>query len=150
MIIDYVERLERYKDVFGDTNEILQFLEKAADLPAGKYACGDIVAMIQEGMTVNRTGGLFEIHRNNIDLQYLVDGKEIMEWAPMEQLTTAVEYDSTKDAMFLSGAGNPVEICPGMFYVMYPEDAHKACCHDEGPTAYKKVVFKIPVKLVKE
>ena len=150
MIIDHVERLERYKDVLGGTKEILQFLEKATDFPVGKYTCGDIVAMIQEGMTKTRTEGLFETHRNYIDLQYLLDGKEIMEWAPMEQLTVAVEYDATKDAMFLSGAGNTVQIFPGMFYVMYPEDAHKACCHEKDSTTYKKVVFKIPVELVKE
>ena len=60
---------------------------------------------------------------------------------PINQVSEDVEHDNT----FYEGTSTAMSIRPGMFYIMFPSDGHKAACHQEFPKHYRKVVVKIPV-----
>ena len=87
----------------------------------------------------------FEVHRKYLDIQIIVDGMEYVEYADIKDLETKVPFDEGKDLELLSGSGSKIRITPDMFYILYPSDGHKPCCHENAPTTYKKVLAKIKI-----
>ena len=87
-----------------------------------------------------------EAHRRYIDLQYCCAGGERLAWAHVQELEPLGEYDPEKDLVLLQGPCTTVSAKPGNFCILFPSDGHKACCHNEFPKHYKKVVVKIPIK----
>lgn len=147
MIIDRLSRMQQYTRAVPELYEAVKFAErvKAENLPAGKYKVGRDFAFVQEGMTRSFEEGDFETHINYLDVQILLSGAEMMEYADKQDLIQKTPYDKENDIQWLNGAGNRIQIKPGMFYLVYPMDGHKPCCHETIPTPYKKVVVKIKV-----
>jgi beta-galactosidase beta subunit len=52
------------------------------------------------------------------------------------------------EATLYKGEGKLIEIDPGMLYIVFPEDAHKPCIHENNTQSleFKKYIFKIPYK----
>ena len=74
-----------------------------------------------------------------------MSGTEYVEYADMKDLTTKVPFVTEKDLELMSGNGCKIKIKPDMFYILYPTDGHKPCCHENAPTSYKKVLAKIKI-----
>ena len=93
---------------------------------------------------------LFELHRSCIDLQYLIEGRETIYWAPAEELAVECEYEEERDIGFLSGeARASFLLSEGCFAVFFPQDAHKPnCIAADVPERVRKLVCKIPVSLL--
>ena len=84
----------------------------------------------------------FEYHRKFIDIQYIVDGVEEMEYADINALPEG-SFNEGSDIGFTNGEGTALILKSGDFAVFFPEDAHKPCI---GEGVVRKVVVKIPVK----
>lgn len=147
MIIDYMNQCKQYTRNVPELYEAIKFAEKVhrQNLPTGRYSVGDHFALVQEGTTQPFSEGKFEVHQKYLDIQFVIDGTEYMEYAPLTELTSDVPYDEQKDVEFLSGKGTTLLIKPGMFYIVYPEDGHKPCVHADFPRKYKKVVVKVRI-----
>lgn len=145
MVVDYVTHYEKYAKVVPNFLEGMQFALSLKDKAAGRYEQGDIYAMVQEGVTEAISDGDFERHEKYIDVQIMVDGEEIMEWEDMSKLEECIPYIEEKDAGFCKGKGQKFHIKKGMFYLVFPHDAHKPCRHAEVPTIYKKIILKIKI-----
>lgn len=146
MIIDRIEEQERYYALHKDMELAFAFLAEAPDLEPGRYELENgLFATVSEGDTRQIDGINLEAHRNYIDLQYCIAGGERMAWAHVQELNL-VEEDKEHDNYFYAGKSTAMSIRPGMFYVMFPSDGHKAGCHQEFPKHYHKVVVKIPVE----
>ncbi len=145
MIIDYIEHYEKYAKVVPNFLEGMQFALNLQDKPAGRYEQGDIYAMVQEGVTEAIADGNFERHEKYIDVQIMLEGEEIIEWEDTNNLEECIPYMEDKDAGFCRGSGQKIHIKKGMFYLMFPHDAHKPCKHEKVPTIYKKIVLKLQV-----
>lgn len=103
-------------------------------------------AMIQEGKTRHLGEGEFESHKKYIDIQCMLKGEELMEYANINDLTEAVPYNENSDAMFWKGMGSVLNIPAGTLYIAFPEDGHKPCCHQIRQNHYKKMVIKIKIE----
>ena len=146
MIIDRIEEQERYYALRQDMELAFAFLAEAPDLEPGRYELENgLFATVSEGDTRQLDTVNLEAHRNYIDLQYCIAGGERMAWAHVQELNL-VEEDKEHDNYFYAGKSTAMSIRPGMFYIMFPSDGHKAACHQEFPKHYRKVVVKIPVK----
>lgn len=145
MIIGYLNDWKTYERLLPMLEEIRKIALESGDKPAGRYETEWGFYMIQEGETYPAEEGVFESHKKYLDVQCLVDGFECMEWQDIRKLRTSEAYSEEKDVQFMHGSGNMSEICPGMFYVMFPEDGHKACCHVREAVTYRKVVAKIKI-----
>ena len=146
MIIDRIEEQERYYALHPYMELAFAFLAEAPDLEPGRYELENgLFATVSEGDTRQLDTVNLEAHRNYIDLQYCIAGGERMAWAHVQELNL-VEQDPEHDNYFYTGKSTSVSIRPGMFYIMFPSDGHKAGCHHEFPKHYRKVVVKIPVK----
>lgn len=91
----------------------------------------------------------FETHRRFVDLQYIVEGYEIMEWIPRRDLAEDGAYDVEKDVVFYRPAPPSVrlEAGPGFFAIFTPLDAHRGAIELPGRSPnVLKLVVKIPVR----
>ncbi len=87
MIIDKTSNLELYKSLIPHLDVILNFAWTAAEKPVGTYPYPGGRIMIQEGETRALEGAEFESHKNFLDLQWILEGKEMMEYANIHDLT---------------------------------------------------------------
>ena len=147
MILDRIERFQQYSRSIPEIYEVMKFAEKVKkeNIPVGKYTIQNGFILVQEGTTRQYDDADFEVHREYIDIQILICGTEYMEYADMTDLKSKVAFDSQKDLELMSGSGCKIEIKPDMFYILYPTDGHKPCCHENVPTSYKKVLAKIKI-----
>lgn len=147
MIVDRIERFQQYSRSVPEIYEVMKFAEKVRqeNIPVGKYPIQNGFILVQEGTTRRYEEADFEVHRKYLDIQILVSGMEYVEYADIKDLETKVPFDEEKDLELMDGAGCKIQIKPDMFYILYPSDGHKPCCHEETPTNYKKVLAKIKI-----
>lgn len=119
-------------------------LEKMAP---GKYPIdGDnVFATITEDPTKDFDKTNWESHRNYIDLQYVISGKEKIGVCPVSKATVTKEYDEKKDAANYSAEGNIYVAKPGTFFLFFPSDAHRPGITTADNRVDKKLVIKIKV-----
>ena len=129
MIMDRLERFRCYQRSVPELWDAVRFAERVQkeQLPPGKYPVGKGFAFVQEGNTRSFEEADFEVHRNYLDVQILLNGSEMWEYADRADLAVKTPYE------------------PGMFYLVYPDDGHKPCCHEKEQTSYRKVVVKIKI-----
>jgi biofilm protein TabA len=115
----------------------------------GKYAVDGekIYYTIQRYTTKPLNEGKLEAHRKYIDIQFLLAGVELLGYAPLKGLTAAQEYNSQKDIAFFNTPKEitKVKLEPGLFCILFPDDAHLPCRQLAGPTDVRKVVIKIKI-----
>lgn len=103
---------------------------------------------MQRYRTRPAAGLQLEAHRRYIDVQYLVEGREVIHWAPLATLTdVTLPYDAAKDAAFFAGTGGevPLRLAAGQFAILFPDDAHAPCCAWDAPEDVLKVVVKVAI-----
>ena len=147
MILDKIENFRYHQRCIPEIWDAVRFIEKVKreNLPAGRYPVGKGFAFVQEGKTRAFDEADFEVHKDYFDMQVLLEGEEMWEYADVSTLQEKIPYDSSADIQWLTGTGQKIAMKPGMFYIVYPTDAHKPCCHEKQPAAYRKVVVKIRI-----
>lgn len=147
MIVDRIEYAGQYAKQLVHLKDALDFIRENPDLGEGKHTFPGGWLMKQTGVTKALNDGPYEAHRSYIDVQILAEGREIILWNRLENMTALSPYNTDTDKQALSGAGSILELVPGMFCVLFPEDAHAACRHLEGdsPANYVKYVVKLKI-----
>jgi biofilm protein TabA len=140
MILDRIDNAQLYLGLhagFARAFEILtdKTLSQKQD---GKYAVDGekIYYTIQRYTTKPLSEGKLEAHRKYIDIQFLLAGVEILGYAPLKGLTTAEVYDPQKDIAFFNTPKEitKVKLEPGLFCILFPDDAHLPCRQLADPT----------------
>ncbi len=128
-----------------------------ANTPDGKTLLlgDDLFAIVMSYDTRDCASALLESHRKYIDIQAALSEAEGIDWIPRDGLETKTPYDADKDAMFhhrpAGTAPAHLEMKPGRFVILYPEDAHMCQLIVDGAVrSIKKVVVKVRLDLVKE
>lgn len=143
MIAAYFKDRKYYDSLIPQLKEIQKIVKESGTMSCGRYETDWGFYLIQEGNTYPAGDGVFESHKRYLDVQCLAEGREWLEWQDIDRLELKEAYSDEKDVQFMLGNGNFTEIYPDMFYVMFPEDGHKACCHKTESVRYRKVVAKI-------
>lgn len=147
MIVESLEKLGLYAPHIPHLADGLACLAAHRDDPApARYEFSGGYMMLQEGSTRPVDDGDYEAHRAYLDVQVSLSGGETVIWADIDTLTPTVPYDSAKDKIMLAGPGVPVRIDPGMCYVCWPHDAHKACRCLAEPGPFRKAVIKLAIE----
>jgi len=148
MIIDVLRNGRIYAELGPRLVAALDYLRRDfSGVAAGRHEIdgGNVYALVQEYQT-KPPHGRWEAHRKYIDVQFVVSGAERMGWAHLRDLRVSEKYDESKDALFLQGEGNLLEMRAGMFAIFWPEDAHMPGLAIGEPGPVKKVVVKVLVK----
>lgn len=151
MIFDLAANLDFYKDlgISGRYAKAVEFLKKT-DLEAletGKYEIDgkDVYANVVEYTTIPWDEAKFEAHHHYTDIQYVINGSEVMTYAPAGELKESVPYNDVKDVVFYDNAnpGLQVVVKAGEFMIFNPWDGHKPKAANGNPAPIKKIIVKI-------
>ena len=135
-------------------------IEKALDylrhtdlihLDCGRYPIDgeNMFALVQDPVTQSWEKGEPEFHAKYIDVQYLIEGEEMIGYLPAHQtLTPSVNQLEDNDIAFVSPQEKETRLIltPGMFAVFYPGELHRPCRSVTTDRRIKKVVVKIAIK----
>ena len=148
MIIDKLENLNKYFNDQNLANAVLQFLQNAKSVDAGKYYITDTTfANVLEYQTKVFETVKMEAHVKYVDLQYLVSGTEKVMIENKGNEKPINEYNDVKDVIHYSPAHYEQAVFhEGEFAIMLPNDLHQ-CVSENAPMNIKKVVVKIPVEI---
>ncbi len=145
MIFDSLKYVENYKGL-GDVYTALKFLAETdfTDMEIGKYELNDrIYYMVQEYETKQKT--VSEVHKDYIDIQLIVSGKEVIGIAPLECEKELVEAKPEKDIWKYTCETQPVWLADNDFMVLYPNDIHMPGSTIGDSVKCRKVVVKIKI-----
>ena len=144
MIICPWKDIMRYAPVLKGLEEAVAAVNALTDYEAKTYPLSDgnrfFVAV---GTT--KAPDEAEAHRNYLDIQYIVKGKEVVGWADLADCQPAGEFNTEKDVGKYTGSFEYITIPEGICYVAFPEDAHMPGRHLDVPNDFVKVVVKLKV-----
>ena len=119
----------------------------AADCPAdGKYEIDgkNVFIAVMTGPTKPRAEKKFEVHRDYIDIQYIVSGEEIMGNETLDKLTPADEYKPDVQKLHLNDEFDQIKLTAGEFAIFFPNEPHApGIAVDDTPVEVKKIVVKV-------
>lgn len=147
MILDYYKNYKIYTPLVSNLEDGMRFVNTLLQKPEGRYEGENgIFAMVQIGKTSDISKDQMETHEKYLDVQMVFEGEEIFEWEEAAELKIAAPYNSETDLTFYKGNGKRIFATEGMFYILFPQDAHKCRgkVYDEGQL-YRKIVLKLPV-----
>ena len=152
MIFDKMSNAGKHTCQFPDMKLISEFADKFYDqqLPDGTYELDGrrVFAMIQSFCSKQQTAdSTYEAHRDYIDVQFVVDGQEKIQYADLDTVELVQEhYSEGKDIAFYRGeAQQTFVVSAGSFLLLEPRDAHMPGLSVDADAPVRKIVFKIHV-----
>lgn len=146
MIVCPWKDLNRYAAAIPGLEEAMKFVEGLESFEPATYPLsGSNKVLVQALTTKPFETSLLEAHRQFLDIQYILKGKEVVGWAPVDSLDATEEYNAAKDKCMYKGKSYPMEIAEGYCYVVYPEDAHAPSVHLDEAHDIRKIVIKLKV-----
>ena len=140
---DFMENKELPADV---VQAIVKFIN-ANDLKTiacGRYDVNDkVCANIFESETAEDSG-VFEMHKEYIDIHYLIEGKENIKYDTTDDCEILSEYDKAEDyQLFKVKTDNIAGVECGGFAVFLTGEKHNPCIANGQACKVKKAVFKV-------
>lgn len=86
-----------------------------------------------------------EAHKQYVDIQFLVSGRERMGVAPLEDMVEVAEARPEGDIWLYHGPTDELLLTGDRFAVLWPEDAHAPGIAVDGPEPCRKCVIKVRV-----
>jgi biofilm protein TabA len=155
MILDTHDNLPRYAGLFRgvDPQPLFDWLKICRDAPLGEkveFAGDKLFAKTMRLDTGARDAFKWETHREYIDLQYILGGGEVIEWAPAAKLVADVAYDEKTDFQFYAPAEADalLRMQDGLFTFLFPADGHKPLVADGANRHIHKAIAKIHKSLL--
>lgn len=146
---DYQEFYRQYSANKETWDKAFAFLKNTdlKTLAAGKHAIdGELVfASVTENPSKDFDSTSWESHKKYIDLQYVIEGEELIGIHPAAKATVTKGYDARKDVMNYTVVGKAFSATPDTFFLFFPSDAHRPNITPGGNKVVKKIVIKIKV-----
>jgi biofilm protein TabA len=146
MIIDRLENASRYFPLNPGFAAAFRFLAEAdlSALPVGSQELDGprLRVDVLRAPAKTRDKIKLEVHRRYIDIQFLISGEEQFGWKlTSECAQPEAEYDPVKDRiLYLDEPEAWFPLRPGMFAILFPEDAHGPML---GEGELRKAVVKV-------
>ena len=151
MIFDRLNNSKQYFILGEKFKKAFDFLINTdlKNIKEGRYEImgNEIYANIQSLTTKQKSEKKWEVHRDYIDIQYVIKGKEAMGYGILEDFEEIIPYDKEKDVAFLDTKKeyNYVNVEEGEFVIFYPNDVHAPMLSVGEAQEIKKVIVKIKI-----
>jgi biofilm protein TabA len=148
MIFDHIDNLKDYEAIHKGIKMALEFIhnQNIKELDIGLYEIdGDKVFLKIQGYdTRDEEGGVWEAHKKYMDIQYMIEGAELINIANINEMNFPTQYDEKEDLWFFTGLGDSIILEEGMFTIFLPQDVHMTSLKVNGESrSVKKAVFKV-------
>jgi len=152
MIFDNIKNCKMYYGVNPKFEKAFEFIKKTVEENAevGKYEIDgkEIYAFVQSYDSKLKEKSAFEGHKNYIDIQYIMEGREMMGSVDVSKAIANGEYNSEKDVTFYKES-DVASYCvaeKGDFCIFYPYDIHSpGMAYNNVSSKVKKIVVKVHV-----
>ena len=147
MIFDTLENIKNYEGL-DKVYTALKFLAETdfTKMELGRYELqGDDIFYMVQRYDTDPDKTIAEAHKKYIDIQFMVDGKEIIGVAPISCEKTETEAKPENDVWFYECKTEPLTLIKNSFMVLYPNDLHCPGVAVDGAKACHKVVVKVKV-----
>ena len=155
MILDTHDNVRDYAPLFRgvDPTPLFDWLQNFRDVAPGtkvEFSGDKLFAKALRQDTGSLDAFKLETHREYIDLQYILGGGEVIEWAPAAKLVADVAYDEKTDFQFYAPAKADALLTmkDGLFTFLFPADGHKPLVSDGTNHYVHKVIAKIHKSLL--
>lgn len=149
MIIDQIENYKIYSSISERISIAFDFIIKTDlnSLNTGKHIIQSdkIIAICQEYRTRTVQECKLEGHIRYLDLQYLIEGSEIIGFKTLRN-QIPVEENKEDDYSFYSDESSLINFSKGMFAIFFPQDLHMPCIMTNKESIVKKIVIKILIE----
>jgi YhcH/YjgK/YiaL family protein len=104
-------------------------------------------ALEQTYFSKDREKCFFESHRKYIDVQFILEGEEIIEVDNIKNLNVNFEYDENMDLIKYddSNFSSSIKLKKGDIAIFFPDDAHMPCIKINNSVKVIKTVVKVAV-----
>ncbi|GKV79753.1 MULTISPECIES: YhcH/YjgK/YiaL family protein [Pectobacterium] len=118
--------------------------------PDGEKKEGDVVYKTFHAETVPSEKRIAETHVENIDVQFVISGEEYLEYQPVLQHVAADPHPEQDNFFYQGKTGSEQRLLlkKGDFVVLFPWDIHAPLCQVGEPQKVRKIVAKVPVRLL--
>ncbi len=149
MIIDHIDNSSRY--ISGNKNiaAALEFIKKHASDPKlqdGQYQVipGEVIVHVLTRETHDRKDAKMEIHKNFMDIHYMIKGSER---CGVASLSEKIDYDPESDNGFWDCQDDySIVIGEGEFYAVWPMEPHCPLCNTtEKIENIRKIICKVKI-----
>lgn len=132
---------------------LLWVRDNAASIAEGIHELGEPgwVVNVHGYTTQPRDLCAWENHTRTIDLQYMIDGVEVIDLIPVESLGPCTSYKAESDTEKFAANGvlfTQLLLSTGNFIFFLPGEAHRPKIAAAAPAALRKLVVKIPTDLL--
>ena len=150
MIFSSISKLDDFAAYPQVIRSALLYLKETdiLSLQPGRYDIdGDSVyALVQDIETCQKEERRPEAHREYIDIQYVVRGRERIGFVPLDNTLTPTVSKPENDIYFFADDFDPenfVDMESGDFCIFFPYDVHRPGCISGVQGKVRKVVVKI-------
>ena len=148
MIIDNINNLKKYEKIHEQIKNVIDFLDgfDKNDFNPGRIDINEnLFASLQSYQTLKADEKKFEVHEEYIDLQYIVNSSERIDFSTKDTYRKAYEIDKEGDFFLTNDIKNYSQlfINDGDFAIFFPGEFHKPGCSLEDDRQVQKIVFKI-------
>ena len=154
MIVANLENLKDQVVLTPNMETAIKFLieQGQAEHPAGRVVVDgeNVYVEVQAYDTIADGEVTFEGHVSYIDIQYVVEGEEVIAWANIGDIDITTPYDVEKGDFWLGTAPaekvTNVNLKGGQLAVLYPTDAHAPRRAAGGVSSpIRKLVVKVAI-----
>lgn len=147
MILSSINDAQRYYSLHPQLKRLFEYIKEndLAHAPKGRIElCGeDLFINIAEVEMVSPEAQKLEVHRAYLDVHIPFSETERIGWRHLQDIDVAPEaaFNETDDfALYNTTASTYVDVKPGEFLIVFPEDAHAPII---GRGNLKKIIAKI-------
>jgi YhcH/YjgK/YiaL family protein len=149
MIIDKIENAKLYYNLSERIKKSFDYIMQTdlKNLQPSKHEIDgkNIFALVSEYETKLESEGKLEAHRKYIDVQYVIEGEELMGYVPLGNQNILEPYKKENDIIFFKGDKSFTKVSAGMFAIFFPTDVHMPGICVERKSAVKKLVIKVRI-----
>ena len=148
MIFDTLDNVNNYEGL-GRVYTALKFLSETdfSKIDLGRYELdGDNIFYMVQSYNTDPDKTISEAHKKYIDIQYMVEGEEIIGVADISSEKELTEAKEENDVWFYNCKTEPLTLSAGKYMVLYPNDLHCPGVATKGTAlTCRKVVVKVKV-----
>lgn len=103
----------------------------------------DVRVNVKHMRTKPQSDAKLEAHDDFADIQMLLEGEETVGWCFRNDSLQVTEAAPERDVWFYDGSWAAIDLKPGHFVIVFPDDVHAPGLCTSAPGDIRKAVFKV-------